>query len=222
MNKLDDAQFLIKKLLVREEAELAARDRWVWERDRWHELVVAIVLASTTEPEYRVRMLVNELVELDLLDTSLQKRDPGRIRSLLVEEGVNPDEAERASKAIASAFAVLESKYGGKIALCLREHGTRLLNALAGEFKLTGLDRRSAHDALVFWVQNVLSLPLSRSTEDMESFCAQHGVTKDELIAAADGLDLNLGLLDDLISLHQARTPVALRKQKRRRSLSRR
>ena len=63
----------------------------------------------------------------------------------------------------------------------------------------SSLSPREAEHALVYWLQNVLGLPLSLKDDAVVEFAAEHSLAPERLIEAADSIGLNLAVLDDLI-----------------------
>jgi hypothetical protein len=66
-------------------------------------------------------------------------------------------------------------------------------------FDVPSSDRSALASAYTYWLQNALSMPLSLVDQTMWTFCEKNGVTPEELIAAADDLNINIAFLDDLI-----------------------
>ena len=70
-----------------------------------------------------------------------------------------------------------------------------LADALGG----AGVPADTLRFALTHWLQNATNAPLSLGHESVEAFCRKHELSAEQVRAAADDLDLNLALLDDLL-----------------------
>jgi hypothetical protein len=130
--------------------------------------------------------------------------DGNRIVELMLEAGFSRPEADNALQVICEAADSLVQHHNGKVQHYLRHYGERMLDEALAAFRFTTLDEGAAKYAFTYWLQNVLNMPLSLRDVSVLSFCRQYGLTVDDLIAAADELDLNLALLDDLILGHVA------------------
>lgn len=75
-----------------------------------------------------------------------------------------------------------------------------LANALGGE----SLNAGQLRYAIGHWLQNALSVPISLEHPAVLGFCKKNGISVGELVAAADELDLNVALVDDLLELDQS------------------
>lgn len=210
----DEAKYLLRKLLTQHGEELAGTHPWVWEFDRWKELVFALLAQVAQAPEEELRKVVEDLAELDLLEISAlaglagdqgepeaDSESARRILELLAERGFDPATAQRAFKTIAQAAEGLHEHFGGKVQRYLRSYGSRMLEELDDVFQLDALQEDEAMQGFSYWLQNVMNMPLSLRDETLQRFCKEHGLTPDQLIEAADELDFNLGLVDDLIQI---------------------
>ncbi|MGE5830727.1 MAG: hypothetical protein ACM30G_20515, partial [Micromonosporaceae bacterium] len=100
-------------------------------------------------------------------------------------------------------------EFGGSVTQYLRRYGEAMLADIGRYFRFTVADSDSVRRAFVYWLQNTLGMPLSLSGPELRKFCARHGVTESDVIAAADEIGLNVALLDDLVHLHLAREMAA-------------
>jgi hypothetical protein len=180
---------------------------WTSERDRLSELVFAIVLVHGGDEDVtRARKVVAILDGLGLVDPrALAQPDAGEAAMTAAALERNGFAAE-AVAAIVDAFAavgmLLLREGDGKVQRLLRKHAQEMVSTLVGR---SGLDRDDARqgleDALVLWLQNTLSMPLSRSTPAVRRFCETRRITPDQLLDASDELDLNVAVVDDLLML---------------------
>lgn len=200
---VSEAKYLLRKLLNEYGPALSATHAWVWESDRWRELVFALLTQTSRLEETRLREIAEELDALELLEIRalaengrLQRR---RIVAVLAERGFTAEESSQAVSAIAEAARAFHQRFNGKVQHYLRRYGEQMLSEAAELFRSSGLDEERLKLALTYWLQNVLNMPLSLLDEPVRRFCAQNGLPPEALIAAADGLDLNLALVDDLV-----------------------
>jgi hypothetical protein len=215
--KTAEAKFLLRKILAVDAQAGAFAGLWISERARWTELAFSLLTRVTHLPQKEVRRVTNELDALDLLDiTELAAMPTGagaaetniharRTLEHLEGSGFEAGEARRGLATLQAISTSLVKNHGGKIQKCLRQAGEHILTELTMTFALSSLSEEEAGHALTFWLQNVLSLPLSLKDEAVLAFCTHYGLTPEQLTAAADELDINIALVDDLVQLHLAR-----------------
>jgi hypothetical protein len=207
-----EAEYLLRKALTTEGADLVLDHPWVWEVDRWKELVFALITHVVSLPEHEVRDLVNDLEDLGLLDVSTlaglqekgdtpESRSPyeQRILQLLTEKGVGEADARRGLTTISEVAVGLDKYYSGKVQRYLRHYGELMLRELQQVFRFSALGEIEVTRAFTYWLQNVLNMPVSLADDSVKAFCEEHQLTPDEIFEAADGLNLNLALVDDLV-----------------------
>jgi len=214
MAKIDisEARYLLLRELRSYGEELSLSHPWVWEGERWKELVFAILAQLSDLAEDDVRELADEMDELELLEipalASLVRNrktpnlaDPlaRHIMELAQESGLSLEQAKRGVAAICEAALALEEQFGGRIQNYLRGYGETMLGDMARIFHFSTLNTSESRLAFTYWLQNVLNMPMSLLDKNVQQFCEQHGLKPSQLIAAADELDLNLALLDDLV-----------------------
>lgn len=209
---MTEASYLLREATLTHGDGLAAGWQWLWEASRWRELALSLLLQVEGGPSGNSRALVEKMGNLGLLDVPALARlirDAGgldfddtharRVLAVLQDGGFDPDKARRALTALAETARGLERHFGGKIQRYLRHYGEQMLRELGNFFQFTALSDAETQDAFTFWLQNVLSMPLSLVDKHMQAFCQQHGLTTEQLVAAADELDMNLAFLDDVL-----------------------
>jgi len=205
------ARFLLQKTLVLAPAQLMQGHRWVWEGARWNELVFALLAQVSTIAGHELRELVDHMSALDLLNVDVLARihrgrkEPDyddvhsrQVQELLTSRGFTPPEAKTGLSVMCEAALGLQDHYGGKIQLYLRHYGEQMLRELSQTFPLSALDNDKVSHAFTYWLQNVSDMPLSIADEHLSVFARNNGLEPKDLVAAADYLDLNVALLDDL------------------------
>jgi transposase InsO family protein len=205
MSDADDAVFLVRSLLTQPQADaVLALHRWSDEAERWRELVHVLLNPAISLPDLQVRDIVDRLSVLGLLDPEAWTRTPATVeRRRMVAElsklGVEPAEAERAANILSEAARSLTLRFEGKAQRCLRFAGERALASLIERFDVPSLQDEVLREALIAWLQNTTSMPIPLADAHTRRFCRDHEVQLEDLVRAADRLDLNVAVLDDLI-----------------------
>lgn len=202
-SELSQIEFELRKLIVRY-AELFEYHRWPSEHARWVELGFALLSTVSQLPEPQVREAVETLDALDLLEIDpLASADDAlavqRITSVLEEAGFSTENARRGALGLRDAARSLTRKHGGKVQRYLRQYGRQMLNDLDEEFSFETLDADEVDRAFRYWLQNALNMPIELPHPAVATFAFEHGVSRADLVEAADSLGLNLALLDDII-----------------------
>jgi AcrR family transcriptional regulator len=208
----NEATYRLRKTLAVEGFGVAPAHPWLWEVDRWRELVFALLTRVADNPEEDLRELTKQMADLDLLDVGElaklhEDRDAPlaqRITELMTEMGIAEDQAGAALTTVIEAAWGLDQHYGGEIQRYLRRYGEQMLREIDESFHFTEMKPDAVAEAFTYWLQNVLSMPLSLTDESEQAFCERYGFTPLELREAADRLGLNLSVVDDLVQLHMA------------------
>jgi hypothetical protein len=215
---LTEAKYILQKTLTTEGSDLVFNHLWIWEVERWKELVFALLAKVARISEEEVRDLVNQLETLELLDIAtlaslgrnrtclnLEHSNARHILELLQEKGLSETDAQRGLTAICEAALGLTEHYSGKVQRYLRHYGELMLRDLGKVFDFSTLNETEVKQAFIYWFQNVLNMPLSLTDESVEEFCKENHLTSEELFAAADELDMNFALVDDIAERHRIR-----------------
>lgn len=205
-DRISEAKYLLHKLLAEDGSDLVHNHPWIWEVDRWKELVFSLLTRTADVPEHGLRVLVDDLERLGLLDVALLARmagasDPsvrGRFVKLLQERGLSEEDARRAMTTLCEAAVGLQNHHQGKIQHYLRHYGEMMLRDLPTTFRFTALSEQAAREAITYWLQNVANVPLSLADTSLDQFCRENQLSIDDIFAAADAINLNVALVDDL------------------------
>jgi hypothetical protein len=204
----DPAAFALRKLLQSGAGEMLEPLPWADEESRWFELVFSLFAAVSDAPEGELRALVGTLASLELITVEALVSSPETAVQRAVDEaiaaGIDATAATAALGAATEAANVLAGSYGGKMQLLLREEGEALLRNITEKLGISALDQGAVGHALTYWLQNTLNLPLSLRDRALQEFAGRLGVSVQELVSAADSLDLNVALIDDLIRYQHA------------------
>jgi hypothetical protein len=125
------------------------------------------------------------------------------ILGVLRDAGLPVRTAHKVLRAITAIADTVQKTWGGKLQRWLRKTGEAMIKDLSARFEATGLDEAERMFAIIYWLQNVLNLPVPLRDKHVRKFEAQTGLTVDDIVAAADHLDLSVAVVDDLIFLDQ-------------------
>lgn len=180
---------------------------WASERDRWAELVFCLLSRLREEELEATRAAVDLLNLLGLLRVEvlagLSGEDASILQRVLRSHGFSPAQASRAAEVLAAVAARTQQEYDGKLQRVLRKHGELLRRELSAAFTACGLEQTELDHAVSQWLQNAVNLPISLENDAVKAFCKSQRVRLDQLLEAADALDVNVALVDDLLAVAQ-------------------
>lgn len=198
--------------LYEEYGQFLAPYLWASESDRWAELVLCLLhQCFAGEPGTNIRQAVTLLQDLNLLevDRLVGLHDPTSQSTItfvyiLKQQGFSDAAIRRATKVLSDAATIVKTRYDSKIQRYLRRHAQIMRDELVSVFGDLNLTKEQLQYAIVHWLQNVLSLPLSLESPAVIEFCEKNGVSIDDLMHACDSLDINAAIVDDLLELNKA------------------
>lgn len=215
INKPGSLVGLLKEIWAEHADELPSAYKWEDESDRWYELIYCIFLRRSQMAPARLRMMIDAMNTLDLLSveslTKLPTRggalnwDDGRcslLLDILVARGMARQEAMSCLQTVAEAANGLASKYKGKLQKLIRSQLEPIVRTLDETFRFSQLNERDEVNMLVHWLQNAFEFPLALSNPYVEQFCRENNVSTEALEDAADQLDINLSVVDDLLEIY--------------------
>jgi len=206
-----DAHYQIRRLLSGPGAAFVTQHRWSHEAERWNELVAALLSVTLKLPRAGIAHLVGRMNILGLLDVDTWSELPAdfdaasksatveRSLELFEEHGVKGPEGMRAIRSVHEAAHAVQARYRGHIQIALREAGEQVLALLKDALNLTSIPDFEARQALTLWLQNVLNLPISLQSANLDAFSKRHAISVEKLTEAADELNLSIPALDDLV-----------------------
>lgn len=206
------AEYLLQKELTRFGSDIIFDHPWASEESRWSELIFSLLCELSDLPQYVIRDLTERLESLDLLhisdlaaltgtviNTDMDDPNGQHILDLLIEEGFDHGSAVNALTMVSKAAAGIDRKFNGKIQRYLRHYGELMLDDAQELFNFDPKNSQLGRRVLTYWLQNVLNMPLSLEDENVRAYCNANQLEVADIIEAADRLDLNLALLDDLL-----------------------
>ncbi len=202
---------------------LAGRDllmlsRWPFETARWYELAGSVlrVVGGAETPARSIENALESLTRLGLLDlddlAAMASDTTGRTETadlmevVLARSGFGADTAHLAVSAIVDAASFIWEHYGGRIQSMLRRQGEIVLGNVMAELPLASVDDDTKRRIVTHWLQRTLDLPIPVTTRGMRLAAGAHHATVDELVAAADRLDINVAILDELLASYESET----------------
>ncbi len=204
MGRSSQADTLLSELVEKYGPEVVSYHRWFDERERWLELVHAVVSRCSPKSEHIIRDALRDLATTGLLDSPLMFTDPearAAIIAALERRGIERDGAQRGVGAVTEIANVLVRKFGGKTQIYLRHCVELLARMIREDLPVSSISETEMDQAVRFWMQNVMNAPFSMNNQSASSFLDQRGVTWHQLVAAADRADLNIALLDDIVEI---------------------
>jgi hypothetical protein len=178
---------------------------WADETIRWAELVFCFLDQTRRAEPAVTRHAVTILTMLNLVApkrlAQLSATQTTVVRHILSEAGWTNEEAETAIAGLA-ACARAFIREGGAAKILREESGEmrqRLCRRLDNSNEIPGLAAALGH-----WLQNTCSLPVPIDRAEWERFAQGLGYSYEELIRAADEIDLNVALIDDIIREEKA------------------
>ncbi|MGB8951187.1 MAG: hypothetical protein WCC06_00775 [Candidatus Aminicenantales bacterium] len=204
-----DLKTQLQKLFEKHEPDIGEY-AWMYETDRWAELVFCLLNQCGRQAPETARMAVDmlqnlELIQVDKLAAIRKLNDENAVvlSYILKRYGFSEGDSQRAIRLLAHVARVIQKEYGGKIQRCLRRHGEMIRDELAGAFGSELLKEAQLRYALSHWLQNAFSLPISLEHRAVKEFCRKNRVRIQDLWRASDDLDLNISLVDDLLDMEK-------------------
>jgi hypothetical protein len=105
---------------------------------------------------------------------------------------------------LARIAGVVEERYGGKLQRYLRPKAGAIRDELVAMFADPAGAEPELPGVVAHWLQNAMGMPLSLTDASVQAFCEAHGISAEELERAADEIDFNIALVDDVLRLAAA------------------
>lgn len=181
---------------------------WPWESLRWQELVncilTAVVESKVTPTAIReVTRIMGwvGLLNVNRLAALQAPADPTltTIATLLEGAGFTTEESQVAASAIREAAVGFQRAYEGKVQKYLRHYGMIMLDEVIRTFSFSQLSGDATRRAFSLWLQNVLNMPVPTDDPMCNQTCKRLEVPYEAMVKAADEIDLNVSLLDNVL-----------------------
>lgn len=179
---------------------------WSSEKDRWQELLVCMINQVKPEPNMdEVREATEIWEKLNLTSPRAlsaikeDDREHSFLLMTLMQYDFTADEALTAVNMVIALGKIVSQNYNGKLQTCIRKYAAALRDELTKTFADVGLDNSQINYGVVHWLQNTMNAPLSLSHKSVIAFCREKNVTPQELWDAADQLEINLAVIDDVL-----------------------
>jgi hypothetical protein len=218
MNKptnVHKAEYLLKAMLFDTEkaAQLSAY-AWASESSRWNELVTILASQGCDLPDEDLRELTKYLSDLGHLDIQRlagirlvgDQVDPSdeearKIVQVFKRKKVPEKQALQILLQLCQMAASLVSNFGGKIQIYLRSSGEAMLKQAPKLFPLQGISSAATRRIFARWFQKVMNMPVLLQDAAVSNFCKKNDISVAELVEAADNINLNLAIVDELLAL---------------------
>lgn len=204
-----DLKTQLQQLFERHESHVGVY-AWMYESDRWAELIFCLLNQYNLQDTEATRVAVSTLQYLGFLevDKLALLEAPGNedvviLAYILRHHGFSPEGAQHAVRLLAQVAKVMQRDHGGKIQRYLRHQGEIMRDELVKAIGSESLTTEQLRYAISHWLQNALSLPITLEHQAVTQFCRKNGVLPEDLLHAADELNLNIALVDDLLEIDQ-------------------
>jgi hypothetical protein len=187
---------------------------WPWEFKRWEELVYCLLveIAGPDMAPEAIRDINQTLANTHLLDIDIigtldpvsKPQDANHavlvtIATILKNSGFSSDEAEIAVQSVCEVATGFLKYYEGKVQNFFRKYGMIMLDDLQQNFSFSKLSDDDIRKVFSIWFQNTLNMPIPTHDHLIEQVCAKIKVEYSDLINAADKLNVNVALLDNVL-----------------------
>ena len=204
-----EIETLLRELLTAR--DLLTLSRWPFETSRWYELAGSVlrVIGGSGPAETALETLTRlGLLDIDDLVTVVEDdadaaASADLMKAVLTRLGFQPESAQRAVATIVEAANFLQDHYGGRVQVLLRRQGQVVLDNLMAELPLLSVDEESRRAILTHWLQRTLDLPIPVSSRGVRLAASAHHADIAELVDAADRLDINVAILDELLARYE-------------------
>jgi hypothetical protein len=193
---------------------------WPSEAQRWKELLVCLIHQTRQVgaiSEVRNVLAIWEALDLiapdKLLGVGERTNEEAFLLFTLKRHSFSDLEARSALDLARRAAEAISKNYEGKVQLLLRKHATNLRDEAVNILSNAGLSEDKTRFAITHWLQNTTNAPLSLENASVRAFCQENEIENSALVRAADELDINLALVDDLLDLLVKDTVTAGAKQ---------
>jgi hypothetical protein len=192
--------------ILEEHQEYLTAHAWPSEAGRWAELVFCLLHGLRPENSQDTRQAVQVLFATGLLNiealSSLGKKAEITFTYILTSHGWSEPEADEAITMLRKISRVIRKRFHGKVQSVVRRFAIGMRQELSAAFRGAGLNKTDLDRALNHWMQNAFNLPVSLEQHGLQRFSRAIEISPEEILRAADELDINFALLDDILEAH--------------------
>lgn len=181
--------------------------QWPRETQRWYELVYCLISAVENRfgPDTHSASAVRVLMELGLLDIPLlakaEETTGQQLRIVLERLSFSGEQAKQLARALFDLAKCLDDKFQGRVQILLRTFSIMMVDQVIQTLPLKNtLGKEKASLAVMHWLQNVLNLPVLVPSPGLKALLAETGAKSEEVLAAADKLNVNVALVDEILN----------------------
>lgn len=175
---------------------------WADEGERWSELIFCLLITVREIGAADTRQAIAVMSSLDLIAphrlASMEATERAIFERALSTAGWTEAEIAAGTELVVHAASVVARIFGIP-QLMLRRAAESMRDILVEDLSDGAPAGTDIRTAVGHWLQNTCNLPISVRDKEIDRFARVHGLTAGELTAAADELDLNLAVLDDVI-----------------------
>jgi hypothetical protein len=175
---------------------------WTFETERWKEFIFCIFERFLETPD-QARELADGLESLGLIDPEVLSSPSNEqmtvLKYTLKNAGLGDTDSNKISMFLVGVAKNISSNYAGKPQHILRKYGELMRNDLVKEFADDNVNKDDLRYAITHWLQNVLGLPISLEHKALKDYCTKNKITLKDLWKAADDVDMNVVVVDDLL-----------------------
>ncbi|MEE1621928.1 hypothetical protein ACQ7DA_09555 [Zafaria sp. J156] len=121
------------------------------------------------------------------------------VRHVLRRHGFDPGAAGAAAAVLAQVAGAVQERHGGLVQRMLRAHAEQMRQELLGMVADPRGLEEPLRQAFAHWLQNAADLPISLVDAPVRAFLDARGIGVEQLEGAADAVDLNIALVDDVL-----------------------
>jgi hypothetical protein len=205
---------LLKTIYLQNMTSIPSSYQWENESHRTQELFFCLLHEMSDNEGLLDREMIEGMSRIGLFDIKrmansqiVGRKDAtglaGAFVETMIENGFDKEQATRCTESLFRLAKVIEEKYNGKMQIFLRKYALMMLDELEREiYSEVRVDKSKLRNAITLWLQNTLEMPILLDDNVTKTFCSSKNITKDKLIEAADRLDLNLAVVDDLLTAY--------------------
>jgi len=181
---------------------------WIYEADRWENLIFSIIRQYCDDKPENAGTAVNILRDWSLIDIeelSAEDKIPlefnSAFKKIMLGLDFTEEEIIEISRTLVTIAVAVKERYDGKIQAIFRKHGEMIRDELISSFSDDEQDNEKITQGVSLWLQSAFGFPILSEKPIVKDYCNQRGLSKEKLSKIADEMDLNLGVMDYFIEM---------------------